>query len=115
MSGGSFDYLYSRIDGENPLDARTLDLLEKMGAWLAEPEQDRAAASAELMRVHSELTEIKERISNLTRNRPFLDLVRMAEWWCSNDAREDDFARTWAEYEAHMRAAGGAPESVAEQ
>lgn len=100
MSGGSFDYLYSKIDNENPLDTWTLELLEKMSEWLAEPEQNQKAAADEIKRVHSELSEIKERIFKLAQNRPFLDLLKGAEWWCSHDTVKDDFESEWAKYEA---------------
>ena len=102
MSGGSFDYLYNRIDNGNPLDTNTLALLEKMSEWLAEPEQNQKAASDELKRIYSELLEINTRVFELAQNRPFLDLLKEAEWWCSNDTGVEDFESEWAKYEAQQ-------------
>lgn len=102
MSGGSFDYLYNRIDNGNPLDTNTLELLEKMSEWLAEPEQNQKAAADELKRVYSELMEINTRVFKLVQNRPFLDLLKEAEWWCSHDTGVEDFESEWAKYEAQQ-------------
>jgi hypothetical protein len=102
MSGGSFDYLYNKFENENPLDTNTLELLEKMSEWLAEPEQNQKSAADELKRVHSELAEIKERIFKLAQNRPFLDLLKEAEYWCSSDTGKNDFESEWAKYEVQQ-------------
>lgn len=102
MSGGSFNYLYNRIDNDNPLATSTLDLLEKMSEWLAEPEQNQQAASNEIRRVYSELLEINSRVYELAQNRRFLDLLKAAEWWCSNDTGIEDFESEWAKYEAQQ-------------
>ena len=105
MSGGSFEYLYARID-KDPLDAWTLELLEKMSEWLAEPEQNQKGAADEIKRVRSELAEIKEHICKLVKNSPFLDLLKGGEWWCSNDTGKDDFESEWAKYEAQQSVRG---------
>lgn len=100
MSGGSFDYLYSLIENDNPLTWYTLELLEKMADWLNEPEQNQPSAATEIKRIHAELSNIKKHISEIAQNRPFLDLLKEAEWWCSHDVGQDDFESEWAKYEA---------------
>jgi hypothetical protein len=100
MSGGSFDYLYSRIDNEDPLDYWTLELLERMGNWLANPEQNQLEASVEIKRIHAELVKIKEQVFQIAQNNKFLNLLKEAEWWCSNDTGKDDLEKAWADYKA---------------
>jgi hypothetical protein len=102
MSGGSFDYLYNRIDNENPLDTYTLELLERMAEWLAEPEQGQPDAAAEIEHVRTELLAIKEKVYQLAQRRAFLELLKSAEWWCSSDTGKGDFEKEWASYKAKM-------------
>lgn len=96
MSGGSFHYLYNRLDNGNPLETSTLSLLEKMSEWLQE--QDQNAAADEIKRIYLELLEINSRVYKLAQNRQFIELVKAAEWWCSNDTGVEDFESEWANY-----------------
>jgi hypothetical protein len=99
MSGGSFDYLYDRIDCGNTLETYTLELLGKMAEWLAEPEQGQPDAAAEIARIHAELLAIKQQVEKLAQRRAFLQLLKTAEWWCSKDTGKDGFESEWAKYQ----------------
>jgi len=98
MSGGSFEYLYSKLDLE-PLEWRTLNLLDNMANWLASPEQAQPEAAAELRELHKFLTDTRQKIEKrASNNRHIQSLVKEAEWWCSNDTGPEDFAAAWAKY-----------------
>lgn len=97
MSGGSFNYLYSKIE-DDPIGWSTLESLENMADWLREQNHP---ASAELVRIHSALSEISDRLFRLVQNNcEFRELLKAAEWWCSNDIGQDDFERAWHKYQS---------------
>lgn len=94
MSGGSFDYLCFRID-DYPLEWTTLETLKGMAEWLLENEQHGAAK--ELEELHSFLTGILSQInSRLTPS--LLEMIKGAEWWCSNDISRTDFEAVWQKH-----------------
>jgi len=98
MSGGSFDYLYDKLDNE-PLGIHTLELLERMVEWLKDAEQNQPDAASELAVVHQYLVATRQAVhDNVSNNRALLNLVKEAEWWCSNDSGQDDFEGAWEIY-----------------
>ena len=95
MSGGSFGYLYFKIE-DAPLDEGSLEMLGKMAAWLAE--QGQAPAAQELTRVHEQLSALRKLALATVRVRGFLNLLEAAEWWCSGDIDQKDFEDVWRKY-----------------
>lgn len=96
MSGGSFDYLYSKIE-DKPLDWQTLDNLQNMVEWLSAPEQGQTEAAQDLQRVNSYLLEVKDKIDCIL-TQSLLDVLKAAEWWCSHDTNKQDFERVWTKH-----------------
>lgn len=103
MSGGSFNYLYNRLDNGNPIETSTLSILEKMSEWLQQ--QDQKAASDEIERVYLELLKINSRVYELAQNNDFIQLVKAVEWWCSNDIGVEEFEDEWVKYIARKEVA----------
>jgi hypothetical protein len=96
MSGGSFDYLYQKIEDE-PINDSVLDTLKRMANWLAEPEQGQLKAANELSQLHGYLTAVRNEIIEKL-NQPLLAVIKEAEWWYSNDVGRNSFEAVWQRY-----------------
>jgi len=94
MSGGSFDYLFMKIEDE-PLGWLVFEELKEMIDWLSE-NNERDAAD-ELKGLYAYLTDIRDKInSKLTPQ--LLDVMRGTEWWCSGDTDQNSFKIVWQNY-----------------
>lgn len=94
MSGGSFEYLYYKLEDE-PFSEYNLSLLEDMIMFLNN-EMNETEMASELRKLHTHLTESlrqsKEKVEKLS------NLMYAIEWYVSGDSNNIDEA--WEEYKA---------------
>ncbi len=97
MSGGSFDYLYSKLDDEQICKASTVDYLEIMEAFLRK--QGKHEPANELLKLKLEIETQINRLKIMGTR--LVDVVHDAEWWASYDIGEEEFDKTWAKFIGH--------------
>lgn len=94
MSGGSFDYLYRKLDDADYFKLDTMRQLIAMENWLRE--QGKHEPANELLKLRLECDTQLQRLTTMSHR--LEDVMRVAEWWCSGDMGEDQFDETWAKF-----------------
>lgn len=89
MSGGSFNYLYSRIENETYSLLYMAGELEDMSRYLLSEGKGEAA---------KELWEYAQKIKEVEPNGFILEIIKAVEWWVSNDIGSENFDEEWEKY-----------------
>ena len=96
VSGGSFDYLYYKIE-DSPLDFGAREDLRRMAEYLTEEGHPEAAKELSDLFDYLKQTE-KEIQKHLPQS--LLDVMKAVEWWCSSDISEEIFVKEWEAYKS---------------
>lgn len=97
MSGGSFDYLYSKLENE-PLDIGNLSLLRSMFELLES--EGEVEASSTLKELYKEVEEKIDELDKFLNDKilPLQKVMKGAEWWFSCDSSQDVFQLEYVKF-----------------